>query len=230
MVVVFDCDCFGVSNLFIFDVLICVLCMDNGYYCVVGMFIDCVYLVLVGLFEEELYIVVFGINNLVNLGDDVIYFGIVLVVMEGCFFGLLVIVVLLVSKDYCGEYYEFVVWVVVMLMEWLLVDLLLVDIILNVNVFDLLWEQICGFEVVWLGKCYCVEVCIVQIDLCGCLMWWIGLVGDVEDDGFGIDFYVVCCGYVLVMLIYVDFICYQVLEKVSGWMQVMIDVIDDQVV
>lgn len=140
MVVVFDCDCLGVSNLFILDLLIWFKCIDYYICLVVGMFIDCVYLVLIGLFEYELDIVVLGINNVVNLGDDVIYFGMVLVVMEGCFFGLLVVVVLLVMYNYEVCNFEIVVCVVVVIVVWFKVDLLFVDIIFNVNVLDLLWD------------------------------------------------------------------------------------------
>lgn len=217
MVVVFDCDCFGVSNLLILDLLIWFKCIDYYIVLVVGMLIDCVYLVLIGLFEFELDIVVLGINNVVNFGDDVIYFGIVLVVMEGCFFGLLVVVVLLVICNYDLKYFDIVVWVVVEIVVWFKVDLLFVDIIFNVNVLDLLWSEVKGFEVICFGNCYCVEGCIVQKDLCGNDVYWIGLVGCEQDFGLGIDFYVVCIGYILIMLIQVDLICYQVLEKVVSW-------------
>lgn len=84
--------------------------MDSGYYLVSGILFDCVYLGLLCILENDFELVVFGINYGVNLGDDVVYLGIVVVVIEGCYMGLLVIVVLLVGKDV--KYFEIVVKVV----------------------------------------------------------------------------------------------------------------------
>lgn len=58
------------------------------------MLIDCVYLGVNVLMCLWLDIVVFGINVGFNLGDDVIYLGMVVVVMEGWYLGFFVLVVL----------------------------------------------------------------------------------------------------------------------------------------
>ena len=223
-----DRDRSGASNSLTLDAPIRVLRMDNGYYRVAGTPTDCVHLALAGLLDEEPHIVVSGINNSANLGDDVIYSGTVSAAMEGRFLGLPAIAVSLVSKEHRGEHYESAARAVVMLMERLLVDPLPADTILNVNVPDLPWEQIRGFEVARLGKRHRAEACIAQTDPRGRPMWWIGPAGDAEDDGPGTDSHAVRRGYVSVTPIHVDLTRYQALEKVSGWMQAMTDAIDDQ--
>ncbi|HEU4669739.1 MAG TPA: 5'/3'-nucleotidase SurE [Dyella sp.] len=223
-----DRDRSGASNSLTLDAPIRVTRMDNGYYRVAGTPTDCVHLALSGLLEEEPHIVVSGINNSANLGDDVIYSGTVSAAMEGRFLGLPAIAVSLVSKDHRGEHYESAARAVRLLMERLLVDPLPADTILNVNVPDLPWEQIRGFEVARLGKRHRAESCIAQTDPRGRPIWWIGPAGPAEDDGPGTDFDAVRRGYVAVTPIHVDLTRYQALDKVSGWMQAMTDAIDDE--
>lgn len=223
-----DRDRSGASNSLTLDAPIRVTRMENGYYRVAGTPTDCVHLALAGLLDEEPHIVVSGINNSANLGDDVIYSGTVSAAMEGRFLGLPAIAVSLASKDRRGEHYESAARAVLLLMERLLVDPLPADTILNVNVPDLPWEQIRGFEVARLGKRHRAEPCIAQTDPRGRPMWWIGPAGDAEDDGPGTDFHAVRRGYVSVTPIHVDLTRYQALEKVSGWMQAMTAALDDQ--
>ena len=223
-----DRDRSGASNSLTLDAPIRVRQMDNGFYRVAGTPTDCVHLALAGLLDEEPHIVVSGINNSANLGDDVIYSGTVSAAMEGRFLGLPAIAVSLVSRDHRGEHYESAARAVVLLMERLLVDPLPADTILNVNVPDLPWDQIRGFEVARLGKRHRAEACIPQTDPRGRPMWWIGPAGVAEDDGPGTDFNAVHRGYVSVTPIHVDLTRYQALEKVGGWVQAMSAAIDER--
>ena len=148
-----DRDRSGASNSLTLDAPIRVMRMDNGYYRVAGTPTDCVHLALAGLLDEEPDIVVSGINNSANLGDDVIYSGTVSAAMEGRFLGLPAIAVSLVTQAITGRALRVGCAVpCCMLMQRLLVDPLPADTILNVNVPDLPWEQIQGFEVTRLGK------------------------------------------------------------------------------
>lgn len=71
------------------------------------MFVDCVYLVLNGLLENDFDLVILGINYGVNLGDDIIYLGIVVVVLEGCYLFFFCLVVLFVGKKGNDKYYGY---------------------------------------------------------------------------------------------------------------------------
>jgi 5'-nucleotidase len=216
-----DRDRSGASNSLTLDQPLRVSCMDNGYYRVAGTPTDCVHLALSGMLDYEPDIVVSGINNSANLGDDVIYSGTVSAAMEGRFLGLPAIAVSLVSRDHNAEHYHSAADAVVLLMQRLLVDPLPADTILNVNVPDLPWSDIKGFEVTRLGKRHRSAPCIQQTDPRGKPIWWIGPVGEIDDAGPGTDFDAVRRGFVSVTPIHVDLTRFQALEKVSSWMQAL---------
>ena len=218
-----DRDRSGASNSLTLDAPIRASRMDNGYYRVAGTPTDCVHLALAGMLDYEPDIVVSGINNSANLGDDVIYSGTVSAAMEGRFLGLPAIAVSLVSKDHHGIHYDSAANAVLLLMNRLLVDPLPADTILNVNVPDLPWDEIRGFEVTRLGKRHRSAPCIKQTDPRGKTIWWIGPAGDVDDAGPGTDFNAVRRGYVSVTPIHVDLTRFQALEKVSSWVSSLTD-------
>ncbi|MHC1479323.1 5'/3'-nucleotidase SurE [Frateuria aurantia] len=214
-----DRDRSGASNSLTLDVPIRVSTMPNGYHRVVGTPTDCVHLALAGLLQDEPDIVVSGINNSANLGDDVIYSGTVSAAMEGRFLGLPAIAVSLVSRDHRGEHFDSAATAVVSLMRKLLVDPLPADTILNVNVPDLPWDEIQGFEVTRLGRRHRSAPCIPSADPRGKTIWWIGPSGEVDDAGPGTDFDAVRRGYVSITPIHVDLTRYQALDKVSHWIR-----------
>ena len=216
-----DRDRSGASNSLTLDQPVRVTRMDNGYFRVAGTPTDCVHLALAGMLEVEPDIVVSGINNSANLGDDVIYSGTVSAAMEGRFLGLPAIAVSLASRDHRGEHFESAAHAVLMLTRRLLVDPLPADTILNVNVPDLPWEDIQGFEVTRLGKRHRSAPCIEQTDPRGRPIWWIGPAGDAADAGPGTDFDAVARGFVSVTPIHVDLTRFQALEKVASWMQAL---------
>jgi 5'/3'-nucleotidase len=216
-----DRDRSGASNSLTLDQPVRVTRMDNGYFRVAGTPTDCVHLALAGLLEVEPDIVVSGINNSANLGDDVIYSGTVSAAMEGRFLGLPAIAVSLASRDHRGEHFESAAQAVLMLTRRLLVDPLPADTILNVNVPDLPWDDIQGFEVTRLGKRHRSAPCIEQTDPRGRPIWWIGPAGDAADAGPGTDFDAVARGFVSVTPIHVDLTRFQALEKVASWMQAL---------
>ncbi len=218
-----DRDRSGASNSLTLDSPLRVLSMGNGYYRVAGTPTDCVHLALAGLLEQEPDIVVSGINNSANLGDDVIYSGTVSAAMEGRFLGLPAIAVSLVTRDHTGLHYDSAAQAVLLLMRRMLVDPLPADTILNVNVPDLPWAQIAGFEVTRLGRRHRSAPCVAQTDPRGRPIWWIGPAGEAEDAGPGTDFDAVRRGFVSVTPIHVDLTRFQALEKVSSWMQALSD-------
>ncbi|KJV37000.1 5'/3'-nucleotidase SurE [Luteibacter yeojuensis] len=213
-----DRDRSGASNSLTLDAPIRVQRMDDGRYRVAGTPTDCVHLALSGLLHHDIDIVVSGINNCANLGDDVIYSGTVSAAMEGRFLGLPAIAVSLVTKEGSARHFESAAAAVLMLVRRLVVDPLPADTILNVNVPDLPWHEIRGFEVTRLGKRHRSAPAIRTEDPRGRAMWWIGPPGKVEDEGPGTDFNAVGRGFVSVTPIHTDLTRFQALEKVSSWM------------
>ena len=91
------------------------------------------------------------------------------------------------------------------------------DTILNVNVPDLPWDEIAGFEVSRLGNRHRAEACIPQKDPRGRQWWWIGAAGRELDAGPGTDFNAVKSGHISITPIHVDLTRYQALEHVASW-------------
>ena len=206
----------GASNSLTLDSPIRIKEVESDIFRVSGTPTDCVHIALTGLLKEDPDMVISGINAGANLGDDVIYSGTVAAAMEGRFLGLPALAVSLVFEERpinyatAGE-------AVVRLVRQLLKDPLPSDTILNVNVPDLPWEQIRGFEVARLGHRHRAEPTIRTVDPRGRAMYWIGPAGAEQDAGPGTDFDAVKRGFISVTPIHVDLTRFQALEQVAGW-------------
>ena len=212
-----DRDRSGASNSLTLDLPIRVRRLDHYTCSVAGTPTDCVHLALTGLLEFEPDIVVSGINNTANLGDDVIYSGTVSAAMEGRFLGLPAVAMSLVTVDHNGEYYQTAAKAAVEIIARLRTDPLPANTILNVNVPDLAWSQVRGFEVTRLGNRHRAEHCVAQDDPRGRTVYWVGPAGPEQDAGPGTDFHAVRTGHIAITPIHVDLTRYQALEKVAGW-------------
>ena len=141
-----DRDRSGASNSLTLDLPIRLKRIDHYTVSVAGTPTDCVHLALTGLLEFEPDIVVSGINNAANLGDDVIYSGTVSAAMEGRFLGLPAVAVSLVTRNHDPKHFETAARAAVEIVARLKADPLPADTILNVNVPDLAWADVRGFE------------------------------------------------------------------------------------
>ncbi|MCX7556784.1 5'/3'-nucleotidase SurE [Xanthomonadaceae bacterium JHOS43] len=214
-----DRDRSGASNSLTLDRPLRVREVDGDTWCVVGTPTDCVHLALAGLLDVEPDIVVSGINTHANLGDDVIYSGTVAAAMEGRFLGLPAIAMSLVQQGEAQSHYATAARVAVELTARLLVDPLPANTILNVNVPNVAYEDLRGFEVTRLGNRHRAERCIPQEDPRGRRIWWIGMAGPEQDAGPGTDFHAIRSRCVAITPIHVDLTRYQALEKVAGWVE-----------
>jgi 5'-nucleotidase len=217
VVVAPDRDRSGASNSLTLDQPVRVKPVGEGVWSVAGTPTDCVHLALTGLLDYEPDLVVSGINNFANLGDDVIYSGTVAAAMEGRFLGLPAIAMSLATGDHKGAHFETAARAAREIMARLLVDPLPADTILNVNVPDLPWDEVRGFEVTRLGNRHRSEACVPMDDPRGRTVYWIGPAGAEQDAGAGTDFHAVRNGYISITPIHVDLTRYQALEKVASW-------------
>ena len=239
LVVAPDRDRSGASNSLTLDAPVRVARMDESTWRVYGTPTDCVHVALTGMLKAEPDIVVSGINNSANLGDDVIYSGTVAAAMEGRFLGLPAIAVSLaasLSADVAAgavdppdparpstpaererAHYGTAARAAVELVARLVTDPLPADTILNVNVPDLPWEEIRGFEVTRLGNRHRAEPCVQQRDPRGRTWWWVGAAGAEQDAGPGTDFHAVRDGRISITPIHVDLTRYQALDQVASW-------------
>ena len=167
---------------------------ENGFFFVDGTPADCVQIGLTGLMKSEPDIVISGINAGANLGDDVLYSGTVGAAMEGRFLKMPAIAVSLVpekEKNYEVINYETAALATSHILEQLKKDPLPGDMIINVNVPDIAWSDIDGFEITRLGYRGRPEPVIKQDDPYGRELIWIGGTGPESDAGPGTDFFAI---------------------------------------
>ncbi|RMD80295.1 MAG: 5'/3'-nucleotidase SurE [Gammaproteobacteria bacterium] len=186
----------------------------NGFLYVEGTPTDCVHLAVTGLLAREPDMVLAGINAGANLGDDVLYSGTVAAAMEGRFLGLPSVAVSLVGEE--PRHYATAARVAVRLVERLARHPLPADTILNVNVPDLPWEALEGFEATRLGHRRKAEPVIRDTDPRGRPIYWVGPAGPEEDAGPGTDFHAVRHGRVSVTPLQVDLTRYSAMDPVAG--------------
>ena len=217
LVVAPDRDRSGASNSLTLDAPVRVIQIDAQHWRVYGTPTDCVHVAITGMLDIEPDIVVSGINTCANLGDDVIYSGTVAAAMEGRFLGLPAVAVSLATSDQRPNHYATAARAVVEIIARLETDPLPADTILNVNVPDIPWSEVRGFEVSRLGNRHRSEPCVQQADPRGRTWWWIGAAGPEQDAGPGTDFNAVRSGNIAITPINVDLTRYQALEQVASW-------------
>ncbi|HED19267.1 MAG TPA: 5'/3'-nucleotidase SurE [Gammaproteobacteria bacterium] len=209
-----DRDRSGASNSLTLDSPLRAREAENGYTCVEGTPTDCVHLAITGLLEQEPDMVVSGINAGANLGDDVIYSGTVAAAMEGRFLGFPAIAVSLVSTRMA--HFDTAARIILTLLDRLKCEPVPPETILNVNVPDLPFEELQGWQVTRLGHRHKSEPVIRETDPRGRPMYWVGPAGSEQDAGPGTDFHAVRNGFVSVTPIHVDLTRYDVLDQVRA--------------
>ncbi len=187
----------------------------DGTVCVDGTPTDCVHLALTGLLDLQAEMVVSGINAGANLGDDTLYSGTVAAAMEGRHLGFSAIAVSMVSYD--PQHYETGARAVLRLIEQLRADPLPGGSILNVNVPDVPWAQLEGFEVTRLGHRHRSDKTLKSADPRGRPIYWIGAAGDEADCGPGTDFHAVNQRRVSVTPLLVDLTRHAAIEHTRQW-------------
>ncbi|MEZ5476610.1 MAG: 5'/3'-nucleotidase SurE [Thiolinea sp.] len=191
---------------------------DQGddLYSLNGTPTDCVHIGLTGL-NSDPDLVISGINHGPNLGDDVIYSGTVAAAMEGRFLGYTAIAASLAARNL--DNLPSAVQAVLLLLEQLEQLPEQGNLILNVNIPDLPWEQIKGFRTTRLGQRHKSEPVILDHDPRGREIFWIGPPGHAADAGPDTDFYALEQGYVSVTPLHSDLTRYQALDTTREWLQ-----------
>lgn len=188
---------------------------ENGFIRVDGTPTDCVHLAITGLLEQEPDMVIAGINAGANLGDDVLYSGTVAAATEGRFLGLPAIALSMNSHE--PKYYETGAKVAAALVKRLSVSPLSPDSIINVNIPDLPFEALKGYQVTRLGHRHKAEPVVRATDPRGRTIYWVGPAGLEQDAGPGTDFSAVRTGFVSVTPLQVDLTRHTALADLNRW-------------
>lgn len=190
--------------------------IERDRYFVNGTPSDCVHIALTGFLQGDPDIVVSGINHGANLGDDVIYSGTVAAAMEGRFLGLPAIAVSLVGRH--ATHFETAARVAADLVLKLQEKPLPRDIMLNVNVPDLPFDELQGVQATRLGFRHRAEPIVEQRDPHGRRIYWIGPAGPGQDAGPGTDFAAIEQGAVAVTPLKVDLTRHEALPALDAWL------------
>ncbi|MGI9309548.1 MAG: 5'/3'-nucleotidase SurE [Gammaproteobacteria bacterium] len=188
----------------------------DGIYYVNGTPTDCVHLAITGLVDDDPDMVIAGINHGANLGDDVLYSGTVAAAIEGRFLGFPALAVSLVG-DNC-KHFDTAAQATRDLIERLLRDPLPADTILNINVPDVPYGELQGFEATRLGNRHRSEPVVRMADPKGRDVYWVGPAGAEQDAGPGTDFNAVEGGRVSVTPLQVDLTRHGALQNLEGWL------------
>ena len=216
MVVAPDRDRSGASNSLTLESPLRLTQRDKNYFSVNGTPTDCVHLALTGLYDNPPNLVISGINAGANLGDDVIYSGTVAAAMEGRNLGLPAIAVSIASFQ--PQHFSTAVEAVVVLLRQLSDFNEKSDTILNINVPDIPWDEIKGFQATRLGKRHKAEPVVKSKDPRGNAIYWVGPPGKKQDAGKGTDFYAVDQGYISVTPLQIDLTRHQVIHSTEKWL------------
>lgn len=206
----------GASNSLTLDVPLRVRRLEETVYSVNGTPTDCVHLAITGLLEFEPNMVISGINHGANLGDDVLYSGTVAAAMEGRFLGLPAMAVSLTGER--PDHFDAAARVAVDLVGRVAAHKFDGDIILNVNVPDIPYDQIKGIRVTRLGHRHKAETVLRDTDPRGHPIYWIGPAGAEADCGPGTDFCAINEGYVSITPLTVDLTRHDRLDALATWL------------
>ncbi len=209
----------GASNSLTLDVPLRVFEYDERRYYVNGTPTDCVHLAISGLFDDEIDhdMVVSGINDGPNLGDDVLYSGTVAAAIEGRFLGLPTIAISLVMRE--GRHFDTAGRVATELLLRLQRSPLHASMILNVNVPDMPYEALRGFQSTRLGNRHRSAPVLRAADPRGRPVYWVGPAGEGADAGEGTDFHAVANGFVSVTPLQVDLTRHAALGDIQKWLE-----------
>lgn len=206
----------GASHSLTLDTPLRVARSREGMFYVNGTPTDCVHLAITGLLEKQPDMVISGINHGANLGDDVLYSGTVAAAVEGRLLGFPAIAVSLAG--HALRHFDTAGQAARILLQRLQEEPLPADTILNVNVPDLPFAELGGFEATRLGRRDQAERIIEDADPKGRPVFWMGAVGPGQDAGPGTDFHAVEQGRVSVTPLRFDLTDHQGIGRLGKWL------------
>lgn len=206
----------GASNSLTLDRPLSVRRAANGYFYVNGTPTDCVHLAVTGLLDALPDVVIAGINAGANMGDDTIYSGTVAAATEGFLLGIPSLAVSLVAAG--RDQFATAARVAVEMVERFTRAPLGQPTLLNVNVPDVPYAELRGFDVTRLGKRHKAEPVIKSTTPRGEVVYWVGAAGSAQDAGEGTDFDAIARLAVSVTPLQMDLTRYAQLQTIRDWM------------
>ena len=216
-----DRDRSGASNSLTLDAPLHVKQDPRGFYYANGTPTDCVHLAITGLLDDEPDMVISGINSGANMGDDVLYSGTVAAAMEGRYLGCPAIAFSLAGSP--PDKYDIAVQVVKKLIQTLIEQPMDENVMLNINIPDVAFDEIKGFASTRLGNRHKSEPAQEAFDPRGRKVYWVGPVGPEQDAGEGTDFHAIRSNKVSITPLQIDLTRHQSLPSVTSWIEEHLD-------
>lgn len=207
----------GASNSLTLDRPLMLKKAPSGFYFVNGTPTDCVHLAVTGMLDELPDIIVSGINLGANMGDDTIYSGTVAAATEGYLLGIPSFAISLTSFE--GRHFATAARVAASLVERFIENPIREPVLLNVNVPDIPYEQLCGLEVTRLGRRHKAEPVVRMKSPRNETVYWVGAAGAAADAGPGTDFNAVERGFASLTPLQIDLTHTAQLSSVRHWME-----------
>ena len=205
----------GASNSLTLDRPLQLSRAHNGFFYVNGTPTDCVHMAVTGLVDFEPDIVVSGINSGSNMGDDTLYSGTVAAATEGYLLGIPALAVSLVGHEFV--HYATAARVAHELVARIARAPFGAPVLLNVNVPDVPYEAITGFEVTRLGRRHKAQPVVPGKNPRGETVYWVGPAGAAREAGPGTDFNALERNAVSVTPLQVDLTHAAQIPLVTGW-------------
>ena len=206
----------GASNSLTLDRPLSVRESPNGFRFVNGTPTDCVHLAVTGLLDEMPDMIISGINLGANMGDDTIYSGTVAAATEGYLLGIPSLAVSLASK--AGKHFDTAARVTRELVERFQGRPWSEPVLLNVNVPDIAYAELKGFEATRLGKRHKAEPVIKASTPRNQTVYWVGAAGSAQDAGPGTDFHAVASNCVSLTPLQMDLTHRHQIPSIQAWL------------
>ena len=207
----------GASNSLTLDRPLSVRKSANGFLFVNGTPTDCVHLAVTGLLEVQPDMIISGINLAANMGDDTIYSGTVAAATEGYLLGIPSLAISLAGR--LGAHFDTAARVARELVERFQAHPPREPMLLNVNVPDIPYGELGGFEVTRLGRRHKAEPVIRMNSPRGETVFWVGPPGGAQDAGPGTDFHALAANRVSITPLQMDLTHQQQIPMVRDWIE-----------
>jgi 5'-nucleotidase len=149
------------------------------------------------------------------MGDDTIYSGTVAAATEGFLLGVPSIAISMAGHE--AKHYETAARIAAELIQRHHRVALRPPVLLNVNVPDVPYDQLLGFEITRLGKRHKAEPVVKATNPRGDVVYWIGAAGAVADAGPGTDFHATENNRVSITPLQMDLTNYQQMKYAAEW-------------
>lgn len=206
----------GASNSLTLEAPLRITRVEENIYYVNGTPTDCVHLAINVILNEKPDMVVSGINDSLNVADDVLYSGTVAAAIEGRSLGVPSIAFSMASGNVNFEAAARVAKEIVLKIKG---KNLPPKTILNVNMPNLPFERMGAYEITRLGSRHAAESALKQTDPHGREVFWINGPGSDADAGPGTDIDAVNRGNISITPMRVEWTNFEAFETIANWVK-----------